>query len=310
MPKIEKLLKLMQEREVVKTILRSNQPVEFYFADKVEKGFITSFAQLREVAAEVVPPSHLPQLDNGTFHFQLNSIYGVYDIGVDSFAGDFSLTISPAKKLSENAPPNSPIDPKLHSPTALPCLAPPPQSPVPTPTGGHPVGSASPPHAHPHSAASPMCAVHPQLPAAGSCSYSGKFYCADCLVDVHGKLYGKENLHHVIPNYSQANPNVPNMAYAPIANPNFVQTPNGLVATSDRSKIAAGLLGIFLGWLGVHRFYLGYTTIGAIQLAISLVGWFFFCGISAIPMWIWGFIEGIIIFSGSMDDAEGRPLRP
>ncbi len=33
-----------------------------------------------------------------------------------------------------------------------------------------------------------------------------------------------------------------------------------------KSKIAAGLLGVFLGVFGVHRFYLGYTTIGVTNL--------------------------------------------
>jgi len=68
---------------------------------------------------------------------------------------------------------------------------------------------------------------------------------------------------------------------------------------SHRSKIVAGILGLIFGWLGVHRFYLGYTGIGLIQLLLSCTG------ISA----IWGFVEGIIILTGGMQDAEGRELR-
>ena len=70
---------------------------------------------------------------------------------------------------------------------------------------------------------------------------------------------------------------------------------------SDKKKIVAGLLGIFLGSLGVHRFYLGYTGIGIAQIAVTICT----CGIGG---W-WGIIEGIMILLGSMDrDADGRKL--
>lgn len=72
-------------------------------------------------------------------------------------------------------------------------------------------------------------------------------------------------------------------------------------STMAKSRIAAGLLGIFLGGLGVHSFYLGYTGKGVAQIVLS-----FFCGIGA----IWGFIEGIMILVGSINtDANGVPLR-
>lgn len=69
-----------------------------------------------------------------------------------------------------------------------------------------------------------------------------------------------------------------------------------------KSKLAAGLLGIFLGGLGVHRFYLGYTKIGVIQLVVSLLT----CGMAS----LWGFIEGILIICGSTitTDAFGNDL--
>ena len=44
-----------------------------------------------------------------------------------------------------------------------------------------------------------------------------------------------------------------------------------------KSKIVAGLLGIFLGGFGVHRFYLGYTKIGVIQIIVTIVT----CGIGS-----------------------------
>lgn len=70
-----------------------------------------------------------------------------------------------------------------------------------------------------------------------------------------------------------------------------------------KSKLIAGLLGIFIGGLGIHRFYLGYIGIGVAQIVVT----FATCGIGA----LWGFIEGILILVGSAitTDAEGRPLK-
>jgi TM2 domain-containing membrane protein YozV len=69
-----------------------------------------------------------------------------------------------------------------------------------------------------------------------------------------------------------------------------------------KSKIAAGLLGIFLGGWGIHRFYLGYTTIGIIQIVVTLIT----LGFGG----LWGFIEGIMILTGNINkDAKGQPLK-
>lgn len=69
------------------------------------------------------------------------------------------------------------------------------------------------------------------------------------------------------------------------------------------SRLTTGLLGIFLGGWGVHRFLLGYTGIGIAQIAVTICT----CGIGA----IWGLIEGILILTRSPTfekDAHGRPL--
>ena len=79
-----------------------------------------------------------------------------------------------------------------------------------------------------------------------------------------------------------------------------------------KSKLTAGLLGIFLGAWGVHRFYLGHTGIGVAQLVLTLVGLLTICcfyGLPIIAAWIWGLIEGILILTGQINqDAWGRPL--
>ena len=64
----------------------------------------------------------------------------------------------------------------------------------------------------------------------------------------------------------------------------------------EKSKIAAGLLGIFLGAFGIHNFYLGYTGKAIAQLLITLVSCFILSPVSA----IWGLIEGIMILCGKI----------
>ena len=72
-----------------------------------------------------------------------------------------------------------------------------------------------------------------------------------------------------------------------------------------KSKIAAGLLGIFLGCFGVHNFYLGYTGKAVAQLLITVLSF----GILSFASAIWGLIEGILILTGTINvDAEGNRL--
>ncbi len=46
--------------------------------------------------------------------------------------------------------------------------------------------------------------------------------------------------------------------------PNYVE---------GKSRIIAALLALFLGGLGIHKFYLGYTNAGIIMLIIAVFGW-------------------------------------
>ena len=76
--------------------------------------------------------------------------------------------------------------------------------------------------------------------------------------------------------------------------------------TQAKSKIAAGLLGIFLGGFGVHNFYLGYTGKAVAQLLITVLS----CGILSVVSSVWGLIEGIMILTGSITtDANGNALQ-
>lgn len=59
-------------------------------------------------------------------------------------------------------------------------------------------------------------------------------------------------------------------------------------------KLVAGICGILLGAWGVHKFILGYTTEGIIQIVITLVT----CGIGGIV----GIVEGIIYLTKSDEE--------
>jgi len=60
--------------------------------------------------------------------------------------------------------------------------------------------------------------------------------------------------------------------------------------------IVALLLSVFLGHLGIDRFYLGYIGLGVLKL-VTFGG----CG-------IWWLIDLILIAAGQLKDADGKPL--
>jgi TM2 domain-containing membrane protein YozV len=63
-------------------------------------------------------------------------------------------------------------------------------------------------------------------------------------------------------------------------------------------KIAAGICGILLGALGVHKFILGYTKEGLIMLLVTVLT----LGILGFVMGIIGLIEGIIYLTKTDED--------
>lgn len=94
-----------------------------------------------------------------------------------------------------------------------------------------------------------------------------------------------------------------------------------------KSRKVAGFLGVFLGGLGMHRFYLGYPRVGTVQLVLtagsfivalvvskmtgSTPGGAFNVAIGAAALgMLWGLFEGFAIFVGGLvKDGQGRPLR-
>ena len=72
------------------------------------------------------------------------------------------------------------------------------------------------------------------------------------------------------------------------------------------------LLG-FVGICGIGRLYIGSTGVGLAQLVLVLIGYatmFILIGFVIVPIvWLWAFIDGILMLTGTVRDAQGRKLR-
>ncbi len=75
------------------------------------------------------------------------------------------------------------------------------------------------------------------------------------------------------------------------------QQPDNLAQVSPKSKVATLILAIFLGWLGIHRFYAGRYISGIVYLFTYGV---FYCG------WI---LDIILIIMGKFKDKNGLPIQ-
>jgi TM2 domain-containing membrane protein YozV len=98
-------------------------------------------------------------------------------------------------------------------------------------------------------------------------------------------------------------PGMPGMMGGAMASPNApygIEPMTGL-PYSDKQKMVAGLLQIFLGSFGAGRFYTGHMGIAIAQIAVTWLT----CGAGA----LWPLIDGIMMLTGKVTDAQGRPLR-
>ena len=82
------------------------------------------------------------------------------------------------------------------------------------------------------------------------------------------------------------------------------QQPYAQAAPNTKDHVAAGLLAIFLGSLGIHKFYLGYNTPGFIMLAVTIVGSIFSLGLAGLAMVVISIVEGVLYLSKSQTEFE------
>ena len=80
----------------------------------------------------------------------------------------------------------------------------------------------------------------------------------------------------------------------PMSSINAATQPNN---SSAKDRVAYVLLAVFLGGIGIHNFYAGFTNRAIIQLLVSILS----CGILGFFMWIWAIIEACTV----TQDANG-----
>lgn len=165
------------------------------------------------------------------------------------------------------------------------------------------------------------CNIHPNKLASGTCSVCHQPFCEECLVNVDGNYYCKEHVAELLENKGKYtgeagynnhqngyNPNAhantsgsyhyqdqQGPGYGPhnTINNNFYGAPNFY---PYKNKVIALLLAIFLGFGGIHRFYVGKIGTGLLWL---FTGGFFGIG--------W-FIDIVLIALGAFRDKYGYPL--
>ncbi len=143
------------------------------------------------------------------------------------------------------------------------------------------------------------CTNHPEVEAQGMCAYCGKPFCKDCLVEVKGRMYCKEDLGNVIDEAKQtsAQPtiNITNSNESSNVNNNIN---GGFFGAPRKSKTVALILCLlgFFGIAGIHRMYVGKVGSGVLHFLTGGL-----CLIGTI-------IDLIAILSGGFRDSYGQPL--
>lgn len=127
------------------------------------------------------------------------------------------------------------------------------------------------------------CSIHNDREATGMCVNCGKPHCEECLVEVNGKMYCKKCIAKIAQTESE---------------PTYMSPP--------KSKSVAVLLCIFLGMLGIHRFYLGYVGQGLAYMLCTIL--LSFTVIVPILIFIFALADFITILQDKLYDKYGRPL--
>lgn len=83
---------------------------------------------------------------------------------------------------------------------------------------------------------------------------------------------------------------------------NVVDENGNNIPNQESKRVLAGILAIILGWAGVHKFVLGYTTEGVTMLVLTIVLTIVSCGIFSGLIGLIGLIEGIIYLTKSDEE--------
>jgi TM2 domain-containing membrane protein YozV len=161
-----------------------------------------------------------------------------------------------------------------------------------------------------------VCYVHPQNEAVGACVGCGKFICKECATEINGRNYCKKCLAEMVTEKDRKIDSLESKAsQQPMV---FMNAGGGAAASSSsssssgggvgggvryvctKSKVAAGILALFLGGLGIHKFYLGKAGMGILYILFS---WTFVPAVVA-------FIEGIILLCTSDEVFNAKYGRP
>ena len=146
------------------------------------------------------------------------------------------------------------------------------------------------------------CTNHPEVDAQGMCAYCGKPFCKECLVEVKGRMYCKEDLGKVLDEAKQSGGRptiqITNTKDSGNTNTNQNVGMTGMGFGPAKSKMVALILCIigFIGVGGLHRMYVGKVGSGVLHLFT-----YGLCGIGTL-------IDLISILSGGFRDSYGHPL--
>lgn len=144
------------------------------------------------------------------------------------------------------------------------------------------------------------CTNHPEVEAQGMCAYCGKPFCKECLVEVKGRMYCKDDLGNVLDEAKQSASAQPTINITNTNDNSNINTNinSGFMGAPRKSKMVALILCIigFFGFGGLHRMYVGKVGSGVVHfLTYGL------CAVGTI-------IDLISILSGGFRDSYGQPL--
>ena len=76
------------------------------------------------------------------------------------------------------------------------------------------------------------------------------------------------------------------------------------VPRATKNRQLAGWIAILCGYLGIHKFYLGFPKEGWVYLLVSLVGGGILLGIPLFIIWIMAALEGVVYLKSSDEEFE------